>query len=73
MTITGLLMTFRSIYRKAGLPSYHPETDRPPFGLWHAMSSRSVAQQEDAKALTWGIASIVLGTLIWAYGDLLVR
>lgn len=73
MTLTGLIMTFRSIYRKAGYPSYAPEIDRPPFGYWDAMTSRTKAEEEDSKALKWGIASIVSGTFIWAYGDLIIR
>ena len=73
MTLTGLIMTMRSIYRKAGYDSYNTETERPPFGEWHSFTSRDAALQEDAKALAWGVASIVTGTLIWAYGDVLIR
>ena len=72
LSLVGGVVTFRRFFRRADV-SYFRDTgwaDRAPFKPWNPYTSREEAEQEDRKAIKWGIVSLVVGTLIWGYGDL---
>ena len=75
VTLCGLLMTFRE-YLRGTRDLYWRDrgfADQPAF-KWIAnpMEAKMKAQRADAKALRTGIWYTVGGTIIWAYGDLLL-
>ena len=68
-------MTFR-LYLRGGLNSYLRDTglaDQPAFGRLPPTEAKMKAPEEDLKAMRWGIVYIVIGTLVWGYGDLLIK
>ena len=74
MTITGAIMGYRAFFRGRE-DAYLRDTgraDRRAFSRWNPFTSRGEAKAEDQKAFRWGLISFVIGTLIWAYGDLAV-
>ena len=72
MTITGAIMTYRAFIRgrENAFLRDTGRADRPAFKVWNPYASRDEAKAEDQKAFRWGLISFVVGTLIWAYGDL---
>ncbi|MEN3369384.1 MAG: hypothetical protein V7609_1527 [Verrucomicrobiota bacterium] len=71
MTVAGVFMTYRGYFRRID-DLYSRDTgqaDRRAFSRWHPMKSREEAKAEDRKAFRYGLISIIIGTLIWAYGD----
>jgi hypothetical protein len=75
VTLCGLLMTFREYLRRAR-DLYWRDTglaDQPAFGRLNQMEARPKARVADAKALRVGLLYTVIGTTIWAYGDLLLN
>jgi hypothetical protein len=75
VTLCGLLMTFRE-YLRGTRDLYWRDSgfaDQPAFKpIANPMEAKMKAQQADAKALRTGIWYMVGGTIIWAYGDLLL-
>jgi len=74
MTIAGAIMTYRAYFRGED-DAFRRDTglaDRRPFSRWHPFTSKEQAKAEDRKAFRYGLLSFVVGTLIWAYGDLLL-
>lgn len=71
MTVAGVYMMYRGYFR--GLDnSWARETgqaDRAAFTGWHPTNSKEAARLEDRKAFRYGMMAIVVGTIIWAYGD----
>ena len=74
MTIGAALMTYRAYFRGRD-DAYMRDTglaDRPAFSHWHPIQSHEKARIEDRRAFRFGLLSFVMGTLIWAFGDLFV-
>jgi hypothetical protein len=73
MTVAGVFMTYRGYFRRIDDPYARDngEADRRAFSRWHRIKSKEEAKLEDRKAFRYGLISIMIGTLIWAYGDCL--
>ena len=73
MTVAGVFMTYRGYFR--GIDDAFArdtgQADRAAFSRWHPIKSREVAKSEDRKAFRYGLIAIIIGTLVWAYGDCL--
>jgi len=74
MTIAGAVMTYRGYFRGIDDDFWRltGQADRRAFSHWHPFDSREEAKTEDRKAFRWGLYSFVFGTLVWAYGDMLI-
>jgi hypothetical protein len=74
MTIAGAIMMYRAHFRgiEDAFLRDTGRSDRRAFRRWRPLRSKAEAKAEDAKAFRYGFLSIVLGTLIWAYGDLVL-
>jgi hypothetical protein len=73
MAVIGAIMPFRPYFRGKddAFLGTTGQADRRAFKRWSPLTSKIEAKAEDGKALRWGIVLIVIGTIIWAYGDLL--
>lgn len=74
MIIAGTMMTYRGYFR-GSQNAYWRDTgiaDRRAFSRWHPFKSKDRAKAEDRAALRAGIVFLVVGSLIWAYGDVLL-
>ena|SRR6266481_5132539 len=73
--LAGGVMTFRHYLRDADNPSLRDtgRANQPAFRTMKPMEAHMQAPQEDRAAMGWGIFYIVAGTLIWGYGDLLLK
>jgi hypothetical protein len=72
MTVAGVFMTYRGYFReKDEFARLTGQADRAAFSPWHPIESKEIAKAEDRKAFRYGLIAIIIGTLIWAYGDCL--
>jgi hypothetical protein len=73
MTVAGVFMTYRGYFRRIDDPYTRDtgEADRRAFSRWHPIRSKEEAKLEDRKAFRCGLISIMIGTVLWAYGDCL--
>jgi len=73
-TITGAIMMYRGHFR--GIENEFlratGRSNRRAFRQWHPLYSKEEARIEDQQAFRHGFRWVILGTLIWAYGDLLL-
>jgi len=75
LALAGTLMTFR-FYLRGAHNSYLRDTgiaDQPAFRHIPHHEAKMKAPKEDYKAICCGIICIVLGTIVWAYGDVMIR
>jgi hypothetical protein len=74
LTVIGLLMTLRTYFRGAHNPNLRDTTEahRPPFSLPGAYYDPDQAAEADRHSLVAGIVIGVLGTVLWAFGDLII-
>jgi hypothetical protein len=75
MSLMGALMTFRRFLRGAE-DEYQALTgaaNQPAAGFLPPMEAMMDAPAQDRRAYRWGIRFAVVGTLIWGYGDLLLK
>ena len=73
MCLTGGFMTFRRFLRGMDEPYFRDTglASREPFRYPNPMVDPDREASADGAAMKWGILYIVLGTIIWGYGDLL--
>jgi hypothetical protein len=71
MTIAGVFMTYRGYFRGIDddFQRLTGQADRAAFSRRSVFKSKDEAKSEDRKAFRYGLIAIIIGTLIWAYGD----
>lgn len=72
MSVFAAVMTYRGYFRGKDLEhmSITGHADRRAFSNWRPFTSKEDAKREDRSAFRWGLRAFIVGTLIWAYGDL---
>lgn len=73
LTIAGLLLTFRPLVR-IGLAGWLQSQSIIDCG--HVVPTEAEAEADrqaeiDGSASKWGVTMAIVGTLVWAYGDLI--
>jgi hypothetical protein len=75
LCLMGGFLTFRK-YLRGGENPYLRDTgqaNQSVFGpLKHPVVAKREAENEDDKAMAWGIWYVFIGTLVWGYSDLLL-
>ncbi len=75
MVLVGGFMTFRHYLRGADNPFLRDTgfANQSAFGIANPMEAKMKARREDSAATGWGIGYLIVGTIIWGYGDLLLK